>query len=279
MSYVSTGHTFGRRAGELRHGLTLRYAFKTYHTIFLWNLVPWRIVSQNSELIKFHLLAQRAPASPKQPRMKQPNIHRIRFAFISPVFGFVDDSAIRTKVWTKMLKIENAISRLLVSWMRQRSHGHRCQSISEFDFYCWFVESRRRQRMLGHRTQCRIEWQTNEMEKRREWWKDERDPGERWDDWRWWWKNGIYGFGKCVRWWNDTKRKLNTVHVKVIFQPFALARIGLHSSRPPTRTASFTSLSSIAFLFFPLILIFIECFNLTPSGFLFGFGVGTNAIH
>lgn len=38
--------------------LTLKCAFKTYHTISLWNSVSWHIVSQNSELIKFHLLAQ-----------------------------------------------------------------------------------------------------------------------------------------------------------------------------------------------------------------------------
>lgn len=74
----------------MRHGLTLRYAFKTYHTISLWNLVSWHIVSQNSELIKFHLLAHTHTQHPTNHPPTQPNsertqkhgkkIHRIRFS-------------------------------------------------------------------------------------------------------------------------------------------------------------------------------------------------------
>lgn len=91
-------------------------------------------------------------------------------------------------------------------------------------------------------------------------------------------EDGIYGFGKSVQWWNDTERKLNTVHVKVIFQPFALACVVFNrpSSGFSSPRASRTSLSPLFFFFF--ILIFIECFNLTPFGF-FDVDSATSAIY
>lgn len=88
---------------------------------------------------------------------------------------------------------------------------------------------------LHSHTMYEMARRTNEMEKRRECERMNATlvSGETTDEDD---EKTVYGFGKCVRWWIDTKRKLNTVHVKVIFQPFALARIGPVPSPPHSAT-------------------------------------------